>query len=76
MSTNSEAFKQDLRKSIADMNKLGRAIRGDLRSAGADARKQWKHDFEPQLANVEKLARDVAAASRPHERGRPGGSRQ
>jgi hypothetical protein len=63
MSTNSASFKQDLRKSIAELNKLGRTIRGDLRSAGADARRQWKHYLEPQLAHVEKLATDMAAAS-------------
>ncbi len=60
---NSEMLKQDLRKSISDLNKLGKEIRGDLRAAGADARKQWKHFLEPQLANVERLAKDVAAAS-------------
>jgi hypothetical protein len=63
MPVNSDVLKQDLRKSINDLKKLGSEIRGDLRAAGADARKQWKHFLEPQLANVERLAKDVQAAS-------------
>jgi hypothetical protein len=63
MPVNSDVLKQDLRKNIANLKKLGTEIRGDLRTAGADARKQWKRFFEPQVANVEKLAKDVGAAS-------------
>jgi hypothetical protein len=63
MPANSEVLKQDLRKSIADLKKLGNEIRGDLRAAGADAREQWKHFLEPQLASVEKLAKEMRAAS-------------
>jgi hypothetical protein len=63
MRANSEGLKQDLHKSIDNLKKLGNEVRGDLRDAGADARKQWKHYLEPQLANVETLARSVAAAS-------------
>jgi hypothetical protein len=64
MSANSEVLKHDLRKSVDDLKKLGNEIRGDLRAAGVDARKQWKHFLEPQLVNVEKLAKDIGAASR------------
>lgn len=63
MRANSDVLKKDLHKSIDDLKTLGNEIRGDLRDAGADARKQWKHFLEPQLANVEKLAKSVAAAS-------------
>ena len=63
MPVNPEALKQDLRKSIGNLKKLGKEIRGDLRAAGADARKQWESLIEPQLANVEKLAKDIGAAS-------------
>ena len=63
MNLNPKVLKQDLRKSINDLKKLGGEIRGDLRNAGADARKQWKHFVEPQLASVEKLAKDVQTAS-------------
>lgn len=63
MPVNSGALKQDLRKSIGELKKLGKEIRGDLRAAGADARKQWESLIEPQLANVEKLAKDIGAAS-------------
>jgi hypothetical protein len=63
MAGNTEVLKQDLRKSITDLKKLGSEIRGELRAAGADARKQWKQFLEPQLANVEKLAKNISAAS-------------
>lgn len=63
MPVTSGDLKQDLRKSIGELKKLGREIRGDLRAAGADARKQWEGLIEPQLANVEKLAKDIGAAS-------------
>ncbi len=63
MPATTEVLKKDLRKSIVDLKKLGSEIRGDLRAAGADARKQWKHFLEPQLANVEKLAKNIGAAS-------------
>jgi hypothetical protein len=63
MRVNSGALKQDLRKSIVELKKLGKEIRGDLRAAGADARKQWESLIEPQLANVEKLAKDIGEVS-------------
>ena len=63
MRANPEVFKNDLRKSIGDLKKLGTEIRGDLRAASKDARKQWKSFLEPQLANVEKLAKDIGALS-------------
>lgn len=63
MALQSEVLKQDLRKSIGNLKKLGKEIRGDVRAAGADARKQWKSFLEPQLANVEKLAKELGAAS-------------
>lgn len=63
MATNSEVMKQELRKSIADLKKLGSEVREDLRTAGADARRQWKRFFQPQVANVEKLAREIGEAS-------------
>ena len=34
-----------------------------MRDASADARKQWKSFLEPQIANVEKLAKDIGALS-------------
>ena len=63
MAANADVLKQDLRKSIDRLKKLGTEIRGDVRSAGADARRQWKHFLEPQLANVEKLVKDIGAVS-------------
>jgi hypothetical protein len=63
MAANSELLMQDLRKSIDHLKKLGAEIRVDVRSAGADARKQWKHFLEPQIANVEKLAKDIGAVT-------------
>ncbi len=63
MNLSPDVLKHDLRKSIEDLKKLGSGIRSDLRTKGADARRQWKHFLEPQLASVEKLARDVQAAS-------------
>ena len=63
MNLSPDVLKHDLRTSIDDLKKLGSGIRSDLRTKGADARKQWKHFLEPQLASVEKLARDVQAAS-------------
>jgi hypothetical protein len=48
---------------IDELKKLGSEIREDLRHTGADARKQWKHVLEPQLAHVETLAKDVSTAS-------------
>ena len=62
MAANTE-MKQDLRKSIANLKKLGGEVRNDLRTASADARKQWKRFFQPQVANVEKLAREIGEAS-------------
>lgn len=63
MAANTEVVKQDLRKSIANLKKLGNEVRADLRTAGADARKQWKKFFQPQVANVEKLAKEIGEAS-------------
>ncbi len=63
MNLSPDVLKQDLRKSIDELKKLGSGIRADLRTAGVDARKQWKHFLEPQIAGVEKLARDVQRAS-------------
>lgn len=63
MPANPEVMKQDLRKSIADLKKLGCEVRDDLRTAGIDARRQWKRFFQPQVANVEKLAREIGEAS-------------
>ncbi len=63
MPVHAEPLKRDLRKSIAGLKKLGTEIRGDLRAASADARKQWKSVFEPQIANVEKLAKEIGAVS-------------
>lgn len=63
MNLSPDVLKQDLRKSIDELKKLGSGIRADLRTAGEDARKQWKHFLEPQIAGVEKLARDVQRAS-------------
>jgi hypothetical protein len=63
MPIDSGLLKQDLRKKLDGLKKLGAEVRDDLRTAGADARRQWKRFFEPQIANVEKLARDVGAAS-------------
>src|SRR5581483_9855906 len=63
MAANSELLRQDLRKSIDHLKQLGAEIRVEVRSAGADARKQWKHFLEPQIANVEKLAKDIGAVT-------------
>ena len=63
MPANTEPLKREFRKGVTDLKKLGAEIRGDLRTASSDARKQWKRFLEPQLKTVEKLARDITVLS-------------
>lgn len=63
MAIQTDAWKQEVRRSLDHLKKLGVEIRSDLKVAGEDARKEWKHLLEPQLVSVEKLAKELGAAS-------------
>jgi len=63
MSKNSELLKQDLLDRIYGLKKIGAAIGDDLRTASGGARKALRRFLAPQVANVERLGKDVDAKS-------------
>lgn len=64
MRANHDGLKQDLHQGIDDLKTLSKVIRRDLRAARSDARRQWRHFVEPQLANLDRLTQEISAASR------------
>jgi len=63
MRKNSELLKQDLLESIDGLKKVGTGIADDLRTVSAGARNGLRRFLAPQVANVERLAKDVGATS-------------
>lgn len=58
-----EPLKERIQKELSNLRTLRDEIRVDLHLAGMEARKRWA-DFEPRIAEAEKLADDVSETSR------------
>jgi len=59
MQTTNNPIEAQVRNVIAELRKLRDEVRVQIHLAGMDAKKAWEEDFEPKLAEADRLAENA-----------------